>query len=111
MGRHVPRCVHLTPFPIQHPAPPLASSLPAHKGTLRISTVWDHTFGENVLNVDPSETRILLTEPPLNPLANRKRLLETMFERYGFEGAFVQIQAVLVLYAQGACDCSLIRGL
>lgn len=90
---------------------PLALNLPAHKGTLRMGTVWDHTFGENVLNVDPSETRILLTEPPLNPLANRERLLETMFERYGFEGAFVQIQAVLVLYAQGACDCSLIRGL
>ena len=52
--------------------------------------------------MDPRETRIMLTEPPLNPLANRERLLETMFERYGFEGAFVQIQAVLVLYAQGA---------
>lgn len=68
---------------------------------MRRRAVWDHTFNE-VLGVDPSETRIMLTEPPLNPLANRERLLETMFERYGFEGAFVQIQAVLVLYAQGA---------
>ena len=67
----------------------------------RSCAVWDYTFGE-VLGVDPSDTRIMLTEPPLNPLANRERLLETMFERYGFEGAFVQIQAVLVLYAQGA---------
>jgi len=97
--------------------------------------VWDHTFGE-VLGVDPADARILLTEPPQNPLANRERLLETMFERYGFAGApgcrararrlvaraalsgapkqgwavlragaFVQIQAVLTLYAQGA-PCS-----
>jgi hypothetical protein len=37
--------------------------------------------------VDPADARILLTEPPQNPLANRERLLETMFERYGFAGA------------------------
>jgi hypothetical protein len=48
--------------------------------------VWDHTFSE-VLGVDPANARILLTEPPQNPLANRERLLETMFERYGFAGA------------------------
>lgn len=74
----------------------------------RRRAVWDYTFGE-VLGVDPRETRIMLTEPPLNPLANRERLLETMFERYGFESASVQIQAVLVLYAQGAHPISFRR--
>ena len=36
--------------------------------------VWDHTF-EHVLKLDAaarSRTRILLTEPPLNPLSNRQ---------------------------------------
>lgn len=65
--------------------------------------VWDHTF-DDVLRMGSharAESRILLTEPPLNPISNRQRLLETMFETYNFAGAQVQIQAVLTLYAQG----------
>jgi actin-related protein 2 len=42
-----------------------------------------------------------LTEPPLNPAANREKMIETMFETYGFQGVYVAIQAVLTLYAQG----------
>eukprot|EP00457_Paulinella_chromatophora_P010849 gb/GEZN01010967.1/.p1 GENE.gb/GEZN01010967.1/~~gb/GEZN01010967.1/.p1 ORF type:complete len:277 (+),score=59.58 gb/GEZN01010967.1/:243-1073(+) len=37
----------------------------------------------------------------MNPKANQSRMLETMFEQYGFGGAKVSIQAMLVLYAQG----------
>eukprot|EP00854_Cymbomonas_tetramitiformis_P012494 gene12494-14759_t len=62
--------------------------------------IWAHTF-QNVLKVDPRECRILLTDPPLNPTANRERMVETMFETWGFSGAFIQVQAVLTLYAQG----------
>jgi len=62
--------------------------------------VWAHTFND-VLKVDPSECRILLTDPPLNPTKNRERMVQTMFETWGFQGAFIQVQAVLTLYAQG----------
>ncbi|CAM6129692.1 unnamed protein product [Calypogeia fissa] len=62
--------------------------------------IWDHTFF-NILHIDPSETKILLTDPPLNPTRNRERMLQTMFEKYNFAGVFIQIQAVLTLYAQG----------
>lgn len=62
--------------------------------------VWDHTFRDQ-LRVDPSESRILLTDPAMNPTANRRRMLEVMFEKYRFAGANMQIQAVLTLYAQG----------
>eukprot|EP00271_Cylindrocystis_brebissonii_P013136 TRINITY_DN32746_c0_g1_i1.p1 TRINITY_DN32746_c0_g1~~TRINITY_DN32746_c0_g1_i1.p1 ORF type:complete len:396 (-),score=78.70 TRINITY_DN32746_c0_g1_i1:554-1741(-) len=62
--------------------------------------IWDHTFFE-VLKVDPSECRILLTDPPLNPSKNREKMVQTMFEKYNFNGVFIQIQAVLTLYAQG----------
>jgi len=37
----------------------------------------------------------------MNPQANRKKLCEVMFEKYGFKSAYIAIQAVLVLYAQG----------
>lgn len=62
--------------------------------------VWDHMI-HNVLKIEPSECKILLTDPPLNPLSNREKLIETMFETYQFESVFIQIQAVLTLYAQG----------
>lgn len=66
-----------------------------------MSLIWDHAFGPQQLHVDPSECRILLTDPAMNPTANRQRMLEVMFETYGVAGANMQIQAVLTLYAQG----------
>lgn len=62
--------------------------------------LWDYTFFEK-MKVDPTGRKILLTEPPMNPLKNRETMCEVMFERYGFGGVYVAIQAVLALYAQG----------
>ncbi|CAN6709087.1 unnamed protein product [Malus baccata var. baccata] len=62
--------------------------------------VWDHAFYSE-LKIDPTECQILLTDPPLNPSKNREKMVETMFEKYNFAGVFIQIQAVLTLYAQG----------
>jgi actin-related protein len=50
-----------------------------------------------------SHAQILLTEPPLNPKKNRENMIQTMFEKYQFEGVYIAVQAVLTLYAQGAC--------
>ena len=62
--------------------------------------LWDFTFFEK-MKVDPTGRKILLTEPPLNPLRNREQMAQVMFERYNFGGVYVAIQAVLALYAQG----------
>jgi len=62
--------------------------------------LWDYTIHEK-LKINPRECKILLTEPPMNPKANRERMAEIMFEEYGFQGLYVAIQAVLTLYAQG----------
>eukprot|EP00043_Microstomoeca_roanoka_P001354 m.32247 g.32247 ORF g.32247 m.32247 type:complete len:396 (-) comp10769_c0_seq1:382-1569(-) len=62
--------------------------------------VWDHTFYEK-MQIDPKSTKVLLTEPPLNPKQNRQKMIEYMFERYEFKGVHIAIQAVLTLYAQG----------
>uniref|UniRef100_A0A1B6LKL0 Actin-related protein 2 n=1 Tax=Graphocephala atropunctata TaxID=36148 RepID=A0A1B6LKL0_9HEMI len=63
--------------------------------------VWDYTFGPEKMNIDPKECKILLTEPPMNPIKNREKMIEVMFEQYQFHGAYIAIQAVLTLYAQG----------
>jgi len=62
--------------------------------------VWDYTFYEK-LKIDPSECKVMLTEAPMNPKKNREKMIETMFEKYNFKSAYIAIQAVLVLYAQG----------
>ena len=38
--------------------------------------VWDYTFGPEKMNLDPRECKIMLTEPPMNPIKNRERMLE-----------------------------------
>jgi actin-related protein 2 len=83
------------------------------------------------MNVTTTDKRIMLTEAAMNPKGNRQKMVETMFEKYGFSGvqvsstvparllflspchpppcptnshwhiAQVSIQAMLVLYAQG----------
>jgi len=65
-----------------------------------IQYVWDYTFYEK-LKIKPNECKIMLTEAPMNPKKNRESMVEVMFEKYGFQGVYIAIQAVLVLYAQG----------
>jgi len=38
----------------------------------------------------------------MNPVKNRVKMTEMMFEKYGFEGSHIDIQALLVLYSQGS---------
>ncbi|KAE9553935.1 hypothetical protein FO519_002861 [Halicephalobus sp. NKZ332] len=80
-------------------------SYPMENGIVRnwddMKDIWDYTFGEHKLNIDPSECKVLLTEPPLNPNSNREKLFQVMFEEYGFNSIYVAVQAVLTLYAQG----------
>jgi len=62
--------------------------------------LYDYTFEEK-LKINPAECRIMLTEAPMNPKKNREKMVEVMFEKYGFKSVYISIQAVLVLYAQG----------
>lgn len=38
--------------------------------------VWDYTFGPKKMNIDPKECKIMLTEPPMNPIRNREKMIE-----------------------------------
>mmetsp|Transcript_17805 Transcript_17805/g.17516 ORF Transcript_17805/g.17516 Transcript_17805/m.17516 type:complete len:394 (+) Transcript_17805:3-1184(+) len=82
----------------------LQLSYPMENGIVRnwedMEHLWNHTFRE-VLKINPEETKIMLTEPPMNPMKNREKMVETMFEKYGFNSVYIAIQAVLTLYAQG----------
>eukprot|EP00949_MAST-11_sp_MAST-11-sp1_P000045 g45.t1 len=82
----------------------LEINYPVEKGIVKnwedMESLWDYTFYEK-LEIEPSEKKIMLTEAPLNPKINRQKTVEIMFEKYGFAGGHVSIQAMLTLYAQG----------
>ncbi|CAG5115244.1 unnamed protein product [Candidula unifasciata] len=83
----------------------LEVNYPMENGIVRnwedMTHLYDHTFGPQKMNVDTKNTRILLTEPPMNPMKNREKMIELMFEKYQFHSVHIAIQAVLTLYAQG----------
>src|SRR3546814_19105967 len=63
------------------------------------SLSWMFCDSHEISQADPRNHKILLTEPPLNPLSNREKLVQTMFEKYQFGAVNVPIQAMLTLYA------------
>jgi actin-related protein 2 len=82
----------------------LQISYPMENGVIRnwedMEHLWNYAFYER-LQEDTRGKKVLLTEPPMNPLKNREKMCEVMFEKYQFGGVYVAIQAVLALYAQG----------
>jgi actin len=48
---------------------------------------------------DPATLNFLLTEPPLNPKKNREEMTDLFLTKYGAQGVYIGIQAVLALFA------------
>lgn len=61
-----------------------------------MEALWKHAFA--LLKTVPSECAVLLTEPLLNPIPHRRRMLEILFEKFQVPAVYVGLQGVLSLY-------------
>ena len=62
--------------------------------------IWHHAFFDQ-LKISPEDHNVLMTEAPMNPRTNREKMTQIMFELFNVPGMYVNIQAVLALYASG----------
>ena len=63
-----------------------------------MEAIWSHIF-YNELAVSPEDNPVLLTEPPMNPKANREEMTRIMFEAFSVPALHVAPQPVLSMYA------------
>ncbi|KAL7388120.1 hypothetical protein ABVT39_007529 [Epinephelus coioides] len=87
----------------QHMRGVLALKHPIKNGIIRnwdeMEKIWHHTFQQ--LRVEPDDHPVMLTEAAMNPLENRQRMVEIMFESFSVPFTYIAMQAVLALYAAG----------
>ena len=62
--------------------------------------VWNHAYRK--LRADPQQQPVLVTESVLNPLANRRRTVETLLETHRAPAVFVADTPSLCLYTVGS---------
>ncbi|KAL8738015.1 MAG: hypothetical protein Q9181_001154 [Wetmoreana brouardii] len=62
--------------------------------------IWQFVYTEELKTLS-EEHPVLLTEPPMNPRANRDTAAQLLFETFNVPALYTSIQAVLSLYASG----------
>lgn len=62
--------------------------------------LWAHTFYK-LLEVNPQDYGVLLSEAPMNPAFNREKMIQIMFEVFGVRAFYVTTNSLLRLYSSG----------
>lgn len=88
---------------IQNQTDLLTVNNPAKHGIVTNWEGWEQVvrYAFEQLDVDPKQHPVLLTEMPLNPKANREKMVKILFEKFQVPAVYLAINAVLSLYATG----------
>eukprot|EP01083_Nonionella_stella_P131851 400832_1 len=65
-----------------------------------IEHLWHHIF-YNTLKINPASRHVFMTEPPLNPKANREKITQMMFETFNVAAMYIGCKNTMQLYASG----------
>ena len=83
----------------------LELTYPIDEGIIRnpddLIKLWEYSLTQKLKIDDPSESRILVTEAPLNPIANKKTICEILFEKLGVKALNIEAQAKCSLFCEG----------
>ena len=83
----------------------LELSYPVNEGIIRkpedLSKLWEYALTNKLKIEDPSESKVLVTEAPLNPLSNKKTICEILFEQLGVKAINIEAQAKCSLFCEG----------
>jgi len=63
--------------------------------------LWDYTLTQKLGIEDPSDKKILVTEAPYNPISNKFKIFETLFEKIGVAAVNIEPQAKCSLFSEG----------
>lgn len=82
----------------------LALTHPVQHGVItcweEMEEVWDCAI-RSELRVRPEDYPVLITEAPFNPLKNRERMAEILYEKFHVPALYIPAEAPLALYALG----------
>ena len=83
----------------------LELSYPLEEGIIKnpddLFKLWEYALTNKLKIEDPSESRVLVTEAPLNPLANKQTICEILFEQLGVKAMNIEAQAKCSLFCEG----------
>ena len=83
----------------------LELTYPIDEGIIRnaddLFKLWEYALTNKLKVEDPSESKILVTEAPLNPIANKKIICEILFEQLGVKAINIEAQAKCSLFCEG----------
>ena len=66
-----------------------------------LSKLWEYTLTEKLKIEDLSDKKIIITEAPLNPIENKKKIFEILFEKLGVGAVNIEPQAKCSLFSEG----------